>query len=124
VLVANVQININQKEEELKMASIQTLSSYAAFLYPNAGKQSGRINLYCGEYKLYILFMDPSDTIPLNSFNATNKIGVAYQPFSQYAHYMDLIRNEKPIRITFRPEDSPPVFVVYCSGETPGEGEI
>lgn len=106
------------------MAFIKTLSSYAAFLYPNGGKQSGRINLYCGDHKLYILFVDPSETLSHSSFNTTYKIGTAYQPFSQYQHYLDLIRNEKPIRVTFRPEDSPPTFVVYCSGETPGEGEM
>jgi len=105
------------------MAFVKTLTSYAAFLYPN-GKQSGRINLYAGDHKLYILFVDPSETVSKNSFNATNKIGIAYLPFGLYEHYLDLIRNEKPIRITFRPEDSPPKFVVYCSGETPGEGEM
>ncbi len=106
------------------MAFIKTLSSYAAFLYPNGGKQSGRINLYCGDHKLYILFVDLTESQANNSFNSVSKIGVAYQPFSMYEHYLDLIRNEKPIRITFRPEDSPPKFVVYCSGETPGEGEM
>lgn len=106
------------------MAFIKTLSSYAAFLYPNGGKQRGRINLYCGDHKLYIIFVDPSETLSNNSFNTNNKIGVAYQPFNLYAQYLDLIRNEKPIRVTFRPEDSPPTFVVYCSGETPGEGEM
>jgi len=49
---------------------------------------------------------------------------VAYQPIAQFEHYLDLIRNEKPISVTFRPEDSPPTFVVYCAGETPGEGEM
>jgi hypothetical protein len=106
------------------MAFIKSLSSYAAFLYPKGSKQSGRINLYCGDHKLYLIFVDPSDPISPNSFNSATKIGVASQPFSQYAHYLDLIRNEKPIWVTFRPEDSPPNYVVYCSNETPGEGEI
>lgn len=73
---------------------------------------------------MYIIFVDPSETFTLNLFNATYKIGAAYQPFSQYQHYLDLIRNEKPIRVTFSIEDSPPTFVVYCSRETPGEGEM
>jgi hypothetical protein len=59
-----------------------------------------------------------------NSYNESSKIGLAYQPISQYANYLDLIRNEKPIYVTFRPEDSPPIFVVYCASEPPGEGEM
>jgi hypothetical protein len=106
------------------MALIKTLTRYDAFLYPDKGKQNGRINLYCDDYKLYLLFNDPSEALPANTFNTTTKIGLAYQPIAQFERYLDLIRNEKPIRVTFRPEDAPPTFVVYCAGETPGEGEI
>jgi len=106
------------------MAFIKTLTRYDGFLYPNAGKQSGRINLYCDDHKLYMIFRDPSETLSPNNFNAASKIGVAYQPIAQFDRYLDLIRNEKPIRVTFRPEDTPPSFVVYCAGETPGEGEM
>jgi hypothetical protein len=106
------------------MAFIKTVQRYDAFLYPNQGKQSGRINLYCDDHKLYLLFVDPADPLSTNSFNAGTKIGVAYQRFGQYPHYLDLLRNEQPIMVTFRPEDSPPTFVVYCAGEPPGEGEI
>lgn len=107
------------------MASIETLQRYSAFLYPNAGKQPGRINLYCtNNQKLYLIFQEPADALPASTYNAANKIGVAYQPFDRYEHYMDLIRNEGPIFVTFRPEDKPPNFVVYCANEQPGEGEI
>jgi len=106
------------------MATIKTVSRYDAFLYPNGGKQSGRINLYCDDYKLYLLFVHPSDPLTANSFDSVAKTGVAYQTFSQFQHYLDLVRNEKPILVTFRPEDRPPTFVVYCASEPPGEGEI
>ena len=106
------------------MAFQQTASRYSAFLYPNAGKQEGRINLYCEESKLYLIFRDPADSLASNTYNESNKIGVAYQPINQYQNYLDLVRNEKPIRITFRPEDTPPRFVVYCSSEPVGEGEM
>jgi hypothetical protein len=106
------------------MAFVKTVSRYSAFLYPNGGKQSGRINLYCGDSKLYIIFSDPSDSLSTNTYSESSKVGVAYQPISQYASYLDLVRNEKPIYVTFRPEDSPPNFVVYCASEPPGEGEI
>lgn len=106
------------------MAFAKNLSQYSAFLYPNGGKQRARINLYCDDHKLYLNFLDPSEALSPNTFDANYKTGVAYQPISQFDTYLDLIRNEKPIRVTFRPEDTPPSFVVYCSGETPGEGEM
>ncbi|MBL8148472.1 MAG: hypothetical protein JNN15_00915 [Blastocatellia bacterium] len=106
------------------MPFIKKLDRYDAFLYPSQDKQSGRINLYCQDHKLYLLFLDPSTPSSPNSFNPATKIGVAHQPFSQYQHFLDLVRNEKPISVTFRPEDAPPTFVVFCAGETPGEGEM
>lgn len=105
-------------------AFIEAAASYAAFLYPNEGKQSGRINLYCKDNKLYLIFRDPSDALSPNTYDSARKIGVAYQSFGQFQHYLDLLRNEKPIWVTFRPEDKPPTFVVYCASEPPGEGEI
>ena len=103
---------------------IKTVERYSAFLYPYDARQKGRINLYCGEYKLYLLFVDSSDPLPPNSYNEGAKIGTAYEKFSQYQYYLDLVRNEKPIRVTFRIEVSPPTFVVYCSYEPPGDGEM
>ena len=106
------------------MAFIKTVGRYSAFLYPNKGQENGRINLYCGDQKLYLIFTDPSAPLQPNSYNESAKIGVAYQRFSHFQYYLDLIRNEKPIYVTFRPEDSPPNYVVYCASEPPGEGEI
>ena len=106
------------------MAFIKTLVRYDAFLYPNEGKQSGRINLYFDDHRLYLIFRHPSESLSSNTYNAASKIGVAYQTFTQYQYYLDLVRNEKPIFVTFRPEDTPPTFVVYCASEPPGEGEI
>ena len=104
------------------MAFTETVRTYSAFLYPNK-KQTARINLRCDTAKLYLLFSDPAEPVPGNSYSSATKTGVGHQPFSSYPHYLDLVRNEGPISITFRPEDSPPVFVVYAGAETPGEGE-
>jgi hypothetical protein len=106
------------------MGFIKTLQRYSAFLYPNEDEKSGRINLYFDDHKLYLIFLDSSDPLPPSTYKATTKIGIAYQPFRRYQRYLDLIRNEKPIHVTFRPEDTPPNFVVYCASEPPGEGEI
>lgn len=104
-------------------AVIKSVQTYAAFLYPNEGKQRGRINLYCADsYKLYLLFQDPGDPLSPNTFSSNT--GVAYQRINQYQNYLDLVRNEKPIWVTFNTDVTPPYFVVYCANEPPGEGEI
>ena len=107
------------------MAFIKTVTRYDAFLYMNPRRpEVARLNLYCDDHKLYVVFYDPSASLPSNSFNSVAKTGQAYQSIEGFDRYLDLIRNEKPIYVTFRPEDVPPSFVVYCASETPGEGEM
>jgi len=106
------------------MATIEPVKRYSAFLYPNEGRRDGRINLYCSTKRLYLIFKDTSDPLPANYYNDTHNIGVAYQRADMYEHYVDLVRNEGPISVTFRPEDTPPVYVVYAASEPPGEGEV
>ena len=106
------------------MAFIEPVKRYSAFLYPDETSRAGRINLHCSTARLYLIFRDDGGPLPSNSYNETHKIGVAYQPFSRYEHYVDLVRNEGPISVTFRPEDTPPNYVVYAASEPPGEGEV
>lgn len=106
------------------MAFIRSVQRYSAFLYPGKGRSGGRINLYCGDQKLYLLFRSDSEEMPDNTYNEGIATGVAYEELNQFQYYLDLVRNEKPIHVTFRPEDSPPNYVVYCASEPPGEGEI
>jgi hypothetical protein len=104
--------------------AIKTVNRYSAFLYPGVRADEGRINLYCGDHKLYLIFRSDEAELPSNSFNSSNKIGVAYENFSRFPYYLDLIRNEKPISVTFNPDATPPVYVVFCASEPPGDGEI
>lgn len=100
-------------------------NTYAALLYPNPspdGNQS-RINIYTADgYKLYILFRSDGTSMPANTYNSSTKIGVAYEDVSRYAEYIDLLRNEKPVWVTFNEEAKS--FVVYASGEPVGEEEM
>jgi hypothetical protein len=108
----------------MNMGFMKKLDQYSAFLYPNQGKQSGRINLFCDDHRLFLVFVDPGELLGDNSFDVAKKEGVAFQRFNQYRHFLDLLRNEKPIWVTFIPEDAPPSFVVFCANEPPGESEI
>jgi hypothetical protein len=102
------------------MAFIKQNLTYFAALHPGLG--TARINLYCQEdHKLYILF--PSGALSANTYDAGTKTGVAYAPISQYLAYIDLVRNEKPVSVTFNPDVNPPTFVVHVN-EAVGEGEL
>ena len=104
------------------MAFIKRAQRYFAALYPNPSPHKARINLYCDEgYKLYIMFR--KEPLPPNTYNAGRKTGVAYAELDQYPSYIDLVRNEKPVSVTFNPDAEPPVFVVHVS-EPVGEGEV
>lgn len=106
------------------MPFIKQAQTYFTALYPVAGAATdkARINLYCVEdYKLYILFR--KEPLPPNTYNSGTKVGVAYVDIAQYPNYIDLVRNEKPINVTFNPDVSPPSFVVHAN-EPVGEGEV
>jgi len=47
---------------------------------------------------------------------------VGYQPIDRFSDYIDLVRNEKPVRVTFNTTNKS--YVVYVSGEEVGEGEM
>ncbi len=95
----------------------------AAFQYPSAGSTQSRINIYTADgYKLYILFPAEGAPLPANSYNAGSKIGVAYENAPRYSDYVDLLRNEDPVWVTFN-EDAKS-FVVYAAWEPIGEGEM
>jgi len=102
-------------------AYVRKSKEYAAFLYPN-GPNPGRINIYCEDSnkKLYIIFKEAGEILPPNTFDGT--IGVTYETIDRYPYYVDLLRNESPIWVTFNPEAKS--FVVYASKEPIGEGEI
>ena len=106
------------------MAFVKPLQRYSAFLYPGKRENEGRINFYCGDSRLYLLFRLREESMPDNSYNERSKVGVAYETFDRFPYYLDLVRNEKPIYVTFNPDATPPAYVVYCANEPPGEGEI
>lgn len=59
-----------------------------------------------------------------NEVLINGKTGAAYQRFSELQIYLELIRNETPILVTFDVYRKSPGFVVLCGSEPTGEGEI
>lgn len=99
------------------------VNHYAAFRYPNRPSTQARINCYAVDgYRLYLIFKAVGTDLPVNSFNPDIKTGVAYESVSHYPAYLDLLRNEKPVWVTFNEADAS--FVVYAAAEQVGEGEI
>jgi len=107
------------------MSFIKGLKSYSAFLYPCENDTGGRINLYCeDQHRLYLIFQNSGSSPSANTYDASDQTGVAYRPISHYEHYIDLIRNEAPIWVTFNPDSAPPSYAVHCGAEPPGDGEM
>ena len=102
-------------------AFMKEATNYFVALYPQTGG-SGRINFYCADgYRLFVIFK--TGTLPANTFDAASKIGVAHVHLDQFPYYLDLVRNEKPVNVTFNPDVTPPSYVVHAS-EPVGEGEM
>jgi hypothetical protein len=102
---------------------VKRVTHYAAFRYPNRPTTRARINCYTVDgYRLYLIFKADGVALPSNSFNADIKTGVAYDSASHYADYVDLLRHEKPVWVTFKEDDA--TFVIYSASEQVGEGEI
>ena len=100
------------------------VDAYNVLLYANEGRQEARIQMICEDgYRLYVDFKDPSVSMDTNSWNDGQKVGIANQPFIMYEHFLDLVRNEKPIRINFSTTITPPKFVIVVGAEPIGEEE-
>ena len=94
--------------------------NYSAFLYPN-GSSEARVNIYCeGGNRLYVIFKSDGDSLPGNNYSGTS--GVAYESIDRYPYYIDLLRNESPVWVTFN--TTAKSFVVYASQEPVGEEEM
>ncbi len=104
------------------MAFGKHVDSYAAFVYPNeSGTSRARMNLYCKDgYRLYVIFADDPG---VNAYTESSKTGIAHAPSDHYPWYVDLLRNEKPVYVTFDPDHDPPRFTVYAGTEPVGEEE-
>jgi hypothetical protein len=103
----------------------EILEHYRVNLYSIEGKQQGKIVLHCSNgYTLNLVFDDSMVTLPPNAFDASSKTGTAYAPFVMYQHYLDLVRNEGPCRVSFIFAAVSPSFRVQSKLENPGEGQL
>ena len=93
---------------------------YSAFLYPN-GSSEARVNIYCEDrHRLYIIFREAGASLPENTYSGST--GVAYETIDRFPYYVDLLRNESPIWVTFN--TTARAYVVYASNEPVGEEEM
>ncbi len=106
------------------MDFIKTLRHYSAILYPGKSESEGRINLYCDDCQLHIIFRSTLEGMPDSSYDESKKIGVVYEDFGRFPYYIDLVRNEKPIHVSFNTDTIPPAYMVLCSYEKPGRDEM
>ena len=55
------------------------------------------IGCYGKEYKLMVNFVAENEDQPQSVYDTAKKTGAIYLPISRLRHYIDLLRNEKPI---------------------------
>ena len=102
----------------------KALNSYTVMIVPDQGKQYARIAMVCADgHQLYVEFKDWAGSPPANYWNANGMYGFASQPFRMYTHYLDLLRNEKPLKVNFLINRTPPEFIVGTNVEPVGEEE-
>lgn len=101
----------------------EPLEQYRVNLFSIEGKQEGKIVLHCGnQHTLNLIFVDSTGALPPNAFDVSTKTGTAHARFVMYQHYLDLIRNEGPNRVSFILTGATPSFRVQSGLERPGEG--
>lgn len=73
-------------------------------------------------YTLYIYLADNGDELAPPRFDIEKKTGSITVPVSEMYHYVDLLRNEKPIFL-YMDSVSPELNHIRTSNEPVGEGE-
>lgn len=91
-----------------------------------SGSQSSAVIRCIGKYegvelRLHVVFIPPGESMPDNEYDKRN--GWLYRPSSDYAWYLDLLRNEEPIRARIN-EARPFSHWLGTRRELVGEGEV
>lgn len=71
---------------------------------------------------LILYFVYPDSLMPENHYDPSEGVGSSYLPAEQYAWYLDLLRNEKPIFARMHSE-KPYWNKIFTGAEPVGEGE-
>jgi hypothetical protein len=113
------------RNSEEREAMSELVQYYRVNLYAVPGKHEGKIVLHCNNaHTLNLIFRRGDWHLSPNTFDVGTKTGTAYAPFAMYPHYLDLLRNEGPCRVSFILDTAPPTFRLQSSLEVPGEGEL
>ena len=100
---------LNARDTPTVAPFVKRALRHAIFKYPAGG---GRINLGCEDgYRLYILF---TDDLRDPTYDDRVKAGVVTVPTNEFAEYVELIRAEDPLWVTFNIEA--PSYVVASYG--------
>lgn len=73
-------------------------------------------------HQYLVYFTRPDSITPANFYNPAAKRGGAFVPYDLYPTYVDLLRNEKPLKIYLN-SDKPEWNQLLTGDEPVGEGE-
>ena len=85
-------------------------------------KAQGVLACYGADLRFIMYFLRDDSPVPDPIYHVQNKVGAIFLPFSHMAHYVDLVRNEKPI-YAYLNSDKPAWNNISTSKEPVGEEE-
>jgi len=80
------------------------------------------IGCYGKGVQLMINFVESGNQLPLADYDEAKKTGAIFVPIAQFAYYVDLLRNEKPV-FGYCNSERPEWSNISTSHESVGEGE-
>lgn len=85
-------------------------------------KAQGVLACYGADLRFIMYFLREDSPVPNPIYHIPNKVGAIFLPFKDMAHYVDLVRNEKPI-YAYLNSDKPEWNNISTSKEPIGEEE-
>ena len=105
---------------------VALVASYRSYLYAGAPQgQLAAIYVRVTEapegdpQELRLLFYPTESELPRNRYEEDSGVGFAHERVDRYADYMDLLRTEGSLDLSFGLETEPPYFVLASRDDAP-----
>ncbi len=85
-------------------------------------KVVANIGCYGKKGKMMVNFIEVNHSFPKSSYDADKELGTMYLPIAQLPHYVDILRNEKPL-FAYCNKNKPQWNSISTGHEPVGEGE-
>ena len=106
------------------MPIYKEVESYTLMLNANGEGWLARVHLACADGYGLDVFFDDGRHMPPNSWIEEITRGKAFESFERFQAWVDLVRNERPLTVSFNlTHVAKPNFLLFTGSEPPGEEE-